>query len=72
MGFNQPLRNGRNYDDRKESIGTKFADMDLIGLPWHLTVGPRGIKEEKVEIKNRSSGVKEELSIDEALRKICG
>ena len=60
------------YDDRKESIGIKFADMDLIGLPWQLTVGPRGIKNEKVEIKNRSSGVKEELSIDEALRKICG
>ena len=60
------------YDDRNESIGIKFADMDLIGLPWQVTVGPRGIKSEKVEIKNRSSGVKEELSIDEALRKICG
>jgi prolyl-tRNA synthetase len=60
------------YDDRKESIGIKFADMDLIGLPWQLTVGPRGIKSEKVEIKNRLSGVKEELSIDEALRNICG
>ena len=59
-------------DDRDESIGVKFADMDLIGLPWQVTVGPRGIKSEKVEIKNRSSGVKEELSIDEALRKICG
>ena len=60
------------YDDRKESIGNKFADMDLIGIPWQLIVGPRGIKTEKVEIKNRSSGEKEELSINDALKKISG
>ena len=31
------------YDDRDERPGAKFADMDLIGLPWQLTVGPRGL-----------------------------
>ena len=60
------------YDDRNESIGIKFADMDLIGLPWQVTVGPRGIKSEKVEIKNRSSGEKEELLVNDALKKISG
>ena len=57
-------------DDRDESIGVKFADMDLIGLPWQLIVGPRVLKEGKVELKNRASGSKEVLSIDDALKMI--
>ena len=60
------------YDDRNESVGVKFADMDLIGLPWQIVIGPRGLKEGKVELKNRSSGVKEELSINDALNRILG
>ena len=60
------------YDDRNESVGVKFANMDLIGLPWQIVIGPRGLKEGKVELKNRSSGVKEELSIDDALNSILG
>jgi prolyl-tRNA synthetase len=32
------------YDDRDERAGAKFATMDLIGLPWRITVGPRGLK----------------------------
>ncbi len=51
-------------DDRNERAGVKFKDMDLIGIPWHITVGPRGLKEDKVELKNRKTGEKTELSIE--------
>ena len=39
--------------------------MDLIGLPWQLVIGPKGIAEGVVEIKNRKTGAREELPIDE-------
>ncbi len=44
------------YDDRDESPGAKFAAMDLIGLPWQLIVGPRGVAAGTVELKNRRAG----------------
>jgi prolyl-tRNA synthetase len=49
-------------DDRDESPGAKFATMDLIGLPWQAIVGPRGVKQGVVELKNRASGERQELS----------
>ena len=52
------------YDDRDERAGGKFADMDLVGIPWQLTVGPRGLKDGKVEVKHRADGEKSELAID--------
>jgi len=55
------------YDDTNERAGAKFSNMDLIGLPWQLVVGPRGLKNGVVEVKNRATGEKEELSIDSAL-----
>ena len=58
------------YDDRTESAGAKFANMELIGLPWQLVVGPRGAKAGTVEVKDRRSGAKEELSLDAALAKL--
>ncbi|MFN3401894.1 MAG: proline--tRNA ligase [Ferrovibrio sp.] len=58
-------------DDRDERAGAKFATMDLIGLPWQLTVGPRGLKSGVVEIKNRKTGEKEELSVEAALNKLA-
>jgi len=58
------------YDDRDLRAGVKFADMDLIGLTWQLIAGPRGIKEGKVELKNRASGEKEQLSIQDAITKL--
>ena len=58
------------YDDRAERPGVKFADMDLIGLPWHLVVGPRGLKTGSVELKNRRTGEKIELSQDSALARL--
>ncbi len=52
------------YDDREERAGAKFAGMDLIGLPWRVTVGPRGLKSGVVELTRRRTGESEELSPD--------
>jgi prolyl-tRNA synthetase len=54
-------------DDTQDSAGAKFAKMDLIGLPWVITIGPRGVKEQKIEIKHRRSGEKKELSLSDAV-----
>jgi prolyl-tRNA synthetase len=58
------------YDDRDERPGAKFADMDLIGLPWQLIVGPRGLAAGKLELKRRSTGRRQELSADAALARL--
>jgi len=58
------------YDDRDERGGAKFAEMDLIGLPWQLVVGPRGAAKGQVEMKNRKTGEKLELSVDAALQRL--
>ena len=60
------------YDDRDERAGVKFSDMDLIGLPWQLVVGPRGLKKGVVEVKNRKNGERQEMSLDAALARIAG
>ncbi|MDO9126961.1 MAG: proline--tRNA ligase, partial [Parvibaculum sp.] len=59
------------YDDTDERAGAKFSNMDLIGLPWQLVVGPRGLKSGTVELKRRATGEKEELSPEAALAKIA-
>jgi len=58
------------YDDRDERPGGKFANMDLIGLPWQLIVGPRGLANGVVEIKRRATGERFELPITDALAKL--
>ncbi|MBL12056.1 MAG: proline--tRNA ligase [Rhodospirillaceae bacterium] len=58
------------YDDRKERAGVKFADMDLIGLPLQLIVGPRGITNDEVELKERKTGKIMKMSLEKALKKI--
>ncbi|WP_171173854.1 proline--tRNA ligase [Ruegeria sp. HKCCD8929] len=60
------------YDDRNERAGGKFATMDLIGLPWRITVGPRGLKNGVVELTSRRTGENEELSPEAAVTKIAG
>ena len=55
------------YDDRDERAGAKFATMDLIGLPWRITVGPRGLAAGKVELTSRRTGESEELSPEAAV-----
>jgi len=58
------------YDDTDERAGAKFSNMDLIGLPWQLVVGPRGLKSGVVELKNRATGERVELSPEAALNKL--
>lgn len=53
------------YDDRDERAGAKFNDMDLIGVPWQATIGPKGVEKGMVELKNRRTGEKSEVSFDE-------
>ena len=59
------------YDDTEERAGAKFATMDLIGLPWRITVGPRGLKAGKVELTSRRTGESEELSPEAAADRIA-
>jgi prolyl-tRNA synthetase len=58
------------YDDRDERGGVKLGSMDLIGLPWQLIVGPRGIANGTVELKKRATGEREELSLESALARL--
>jgi prolyl-tRNA synthetase len=58
------------YDDRDDRPGAKFAAMDLIGLPWQLIVGPKGVKAGEVELKERSTGVRQTLGFDAALNRL--
>ncbi len=58
------------YDDTDERAGGKFAKMDMIGLPKQLVAGPRGLKDGQVELKDRKSGERETLGIEEAINKL--
>ncbi|NBB97332.1 MAG: proline--tRNA ligase [Alphaproteobacteria bacterium] len=59
------------YDDRTERAGAKFATMDLIGLPWRITVGPRGLDKGVVELTSRRTGDSEEMSPEAAVDRIA-
>ncbi len=59
------------YDDTEERAGAKFATMDLIGLPWRITVGPRGLKDGKVELTCRATGDSEEMSPEAAVARVA-
>jgi len=58
------------YDDRDERGGAKFATMEVIGLPWQLIVGPKGLERGVVELKRRATGEREELSAESALARL--
>ncbi|WP_050526041.1 proline--tRNA ligase [Pseudorhodobacter aquimaris] len=58
------------YDDRDERAGAKFATMDLIGLPWRITVGPRGLKNGVVELTSRRTGESEEMTAEAAVERV--
>ena len=60
------------YDDTDERAGSKFATMELIGLPWRLVVGPKGLAAGTVELKRRAGGAAEQLSPESALAAIIG
>jgi prolyl-tRNA synthetase len=55
------------YHDLDERPGSKFATADLIGIPWQILVGPRGLAEGKVEVKRRSDGARELMTPEDAL-----
>ncbi len=55
------------YHDLDERPGAKFATADLIGIPWQILVGPRGLAEGKVEVKRRADGGRELLTVADAL-----
>jgi prolyl-tRNA synthetase len=58
------------YDDLDQRAGAKFATMDLIGLPWQVIVGPKGVERGEIEIKRRATGERETLSAEAAMNRI--
>ncbi|HTQ83481.1 MAG TPA: His/Gly/Thr/Pro-type tRNA ligase C-terminal domain-containing protein, partial [Pseudolabrys sp.] len=60
------------YHDLDERPGAKFATADLIGIPWQVLIGPRGLAEGKVEVKKRSGGDREMMSPAAALDLLSG
>jgi prolyl-tRNA synthetase len=58
------------YDDRDERPGGKFATADLIGVPWQVLIGPKGLAEGKVELKRRATGEREHLSLDDVVARL--
>ncbi len=57
------------YDDRSGTPGAKFAVMDLIGLPWQVIIGPRGLKDGIAEVKNRKTGARENVALDQVVQR---
>ena len=57
-------------DDTNDRVGAKFAAMDLIGLPWQLIIGPKGLADGVVELKRRATGERQTLSLEAALKAI--
>ena len=64
--------NGRTvlYDDRDERPGAKFAAADLMGIPWQVIVGPKGLAEGRIELKRRAGGAREALPVGDAVARI--
>jgi len=58
------------YDDRDERGGVKLGSMDLIGLPWQVIIGPRGVASGTAELKNRRTGERIELPIDSVIDRL--
>ena len=59
------------HDDTEERPGAKFASMDLIGLPWQIIVGPRGVKDGQVEVKRRATGERHSMTPEAAVERVC-
>ena len=58
------------YDDTDQRAGAKFAAADLIGVPWQILVGPKGLAEGKLELKRRSDGARENLSSPDVVARL--
>jgi prolyl-tRNA synthetase len=59
-------------DDTNERPGAKFATMDLIGLPWQVIVGPKGLAAGEVELKNRKTGERVNLTPEALMNRLAG
>jgi prolyl-tRNA synthetase len=60
------------WDDTDDRPGAKFATADLIGLPWQIIVGPKGLAEGTVELKRRATGERESVSLESAIARVAG
>lgn len=58
------------YDDTAARPGAKFASMDLIGLPWQIIIGPKGLADGVIELKRRATGEKELVSLESAIARV--
>ena len=58
------------FDDTDARAGEKFARMDLIGLPWQVIVGPRGVAGNQIELKNRRTGERHEITPEDAVSRL--
>ena len=58
------------YDDREERAGFKFKDNELIGIPYQVIVGSKGVAKGVVELGFRKTGEKKEVVIDEVVSEI--
>ena len=58
-------------DDRDERPGVKFADNDLMGFPYQIVIGKRGLKNGTVELKDRATGDRVDVAIDEVASKVA-
>ncbi len=59
------------YHDLDERPGSKFATADLIGIPWQILVGPKGLAAGKIELKRRADGAREQLAPDAAIDRLA-
>ena len=59
------------YDDLDQRPGAKFATADLIGIPWQVLIGPKGLAEGKVEVKKRSDGSRELMIAADAVKRLA-
>ena len=58
------------YDDRDESAGRKYADMDLIGIPYQIILGPRDLESNKCELKNRLNDQRVSIDLDNIIKEL--
>jgi prolyl-tRNA synthetase len=59
------------YNDLDERPGSKFASTDLIGIPWQILVGPKGLAEGKIELKCRADGSRQMLAPADAVERLA-
>jgi prolyl-tRNA synthetase len=59
------------YDDRDDRPGAKFASADLIGIPWQVVVGPKGLAEGRVELKRRATGEREDIGPADLVQRLA-